>query len=92
MKHSGHNMDKLIDDNNFIEIVNKVIKMYNAEDFKKNDFYFSLNMIIDIGDLINNFITDKALNNFGCKYDAFYYRRVASNVIRYIQTHLNELY
>ena len=78
-------MDKLIDDNNFIEIVNKVIKMYNAEDFKKNDLYFALNMIIDIGHLIKNFISDKSLDDFG-------YRRVASNVIRYIQTHLNELY
>jgi len=85
-------MDKLIDDNNFIEIVNRVIKNYNAEDFKKNDLYFSLNMIIDIGHLINTFISDKAFNDFGYKYDARDYRRVASNVIRYIQTHLNELY
>lgn len=89
MKHSGHNMDDFLDDNDFIEIVNRVVRMYDAEDFNENDLDY---IEMEIADLIKDFITDEALDNFGYKYGTTNYRRVASNVIRYIQTHLKELY
>lgn len=92
MKHSGHNMDDFLDDNDFIEIVNRVVRMYDAEDFNENDLDYIDDMEMEIADLINDFITDEALDDFGYKYGTTNYRRVASNVIRYIQTHLNELY
>lgn len=92
MKHSGHNMDDFLDDNDFIEIVNRVVRMYDAEDFNENDLDYIDNMEMEIADLINDFITDEALDNVGYKYGTTNYRRVASNVIHYIQTHLNELY
>lgn len=92
MKHSGHNLDDFLDDNDFIEIVNRVVEMYDAEDFDENDLDYIDNMEREIADLINDFITDEALDDFGYKYGTTNYRRVASNVIRYIQEHLNELY
>ena len=92
MKHSGHNMDDFLDDNDFIEIVNRVVGMYDAEDFDENDLNYINDMETEIADLINDFITDEALDDFGYKYGTTNYRRVASNVIRYIQAHLNELY
>lgn len=92
MKHSGHNMDDFLDDNDFIEIVNRVVTMYDAEDFNGNDLGHIDNIEMEIADLINDFITDEALDDFGYKYGTTNYRRTASNVIRYIQTHLNELY
>ena len=92
MKHSGHNMDDFLDDNDFIEIVNRVVRMYDAEDFNVNDLGHIDDMEMEIADLIKDFITDEALDGFGYKYGTTNYRRVASNVIRYIQTHLSELY
>lgn len=58
----------------------------------ENDLGYIDNMEMEITDLINDFITDEALDDFGYKYGTTNYRRTASNVIRYIQTHLNELY
>ena len=81
-----------LDDNDFIEIVNRVVRMYDAEDFNENDLDYIDDMEMEIADLINDFITDEALDDFGYKYGTANYRRIASNVIRYIQTHLNELY
>jgi len=92
MKHSGHNLDDFLDDNDFIEIVNRVVTMYDAEDFNENDLDYIDNMEMEIADLINDFITDEALDDFGYKYGTTNYRRSASNVIHYIQTHINELY
>lgn len=92
MKHSGHTMDDFLDDNDFIEIVNRVVGMYDAEDFAGNDPGYIDDMEMEISDLINDFITDEALDDFGYKYGTANYRKVASNVIRYIQAHLDELY
>ncbi len=92
MKHSGHNMDDFLDDNDFMEIVNRVVRMYDAEDFNENDADYIDDMEMEIADLINDFVTDEALDEFGYKYGKTNYRRVASNVIRYIQAHLNKLY
>lgn len=92
MKHSGHNMDDFLDDDDFMEIVNRVVKMYDAEDFNENDLDYVDNMEMEIADLIKDFITDEAMDDFGYKYGTTNYRKVASNVINYIQTHLNELY
>ena len=92
MKHSGHNMDDFLDDNDFIEIVNRVVEMHDVEDFSENNIDYIDDMEMEIADLIKDFITDEASDNFGYKYGTTNYRKVASNVIRYIQTHLNELY
>ena len=92
MKHSGHNLDDFLDDNDFLEIVNRVVKMYGPEDFDENDLGHIDDMEMEIADLINDFITDEALDVWGYKYGTPNFRKVASNVIRYIQTHLNELY
>ena len=37
MKHSGHNFDDYLDDKDFIEIVNRVVGMYDAEEFEEDD-------------------------------------------------------
>lgn len=52
MKHSGHNMDDFLDDNDFIEIVNRVVRMYDAEDFNENDLDNIDDMEMEIADLI----------------------------------------
>ena len=36
MKHSGHNLDDYLDDKDFIEIVNRVVGMYDAEEFEED--------------------------------------------------------
>lgn len=92
MKHSGHNMDDFLDDDDFIEIVNRVVGMYDAEDFIGDDPGYIADMETEVFELINDFVADEALDDFGYKYGTTDYRRVASNVIRYIQEHLNELY
>ena len=39
-----------------------------------------------------DFIADDAVDDFGYKYGTTNYDMVASNVIKYIQEHLDELY
>lgn len=92
MMHSSHNMDDFLDDDDFIEIVNRVVRKYGVEDFDENDSNYINHMEREIADMINDFVADEAVNDFGYKYGATNYRNVASNVIHYIQTHLNELY
>jgi len=91
MKHSGHNYDNFLDDRDFLEIVNRAVINYCQEDF---DFAGddSDKIESEIADLINDFVDDEALDNFGYKYGTANYRTVASNVIQYIQKHINELY
>ena len=89
MKHSGHNYNDFLDDNDFLEIVNRAVMIYCQEDFDGND---PDKIESEIADLISDFVDDEALDNFGYKYGTTNYRTVASNVIQYIQKHINELY
>lgn len=91
MKHSGHNMDDYLDDKDFMEIVNRAVNMYDAEEFEEDDPEHIDNMEMDIADMINDFVNDEALDEFGYKYGETDYRQTASNVIQYIQDHLDEL-
>ena len=92
MKHSGHNFDDYLDDKDFMEIVNRVVGMYDAEEFEEDDPEHIDNMEMEIADMINDFVNDEALDEFGYKYGETDYRGVAYNVIQYIQEHLDELY
>ena len=92
MKHSGHNMDDYLDDKDFMEIVHRVARMYGPEDFDENDPEYIDNLEMDIADIIRDFVNDEALDEFGYKYGTTDYRQTASNVIQYIQEHLDELY
>ena len=92
MKHSGHNLDDYLDDKDFMEIVNRVVRMYEPEDFDENDLEYIDNLEIDIADLINDFVNDEAIDEFGYKYGETDYRQTASNIVKYIQEHLDELY
>ena len=92
MKHSGHNFDDYLDDKDFIEIVNRVVGMYDAEEFEEDDQEHIDNMEMEIADVIKDFANDEAIDEFGYKYGETDYRGVASNVITYIQEHLDELY
>lgn len=92
MKHSGHNFDDYLDDKDFIEIVNRAVNMYDAEEFEEDDPEHIDNMEMDIADMIKDFVNDEALDEFGYKYGETDYRGVAYNVIQYIQEHLDELY
>ena len=92
MKHSGHNLDDYLDDKDFIEIVNRVVGMYDAEEFEEDDQEHIDNMEMEIADVIKDFANDEAIDEFGYKYGTTDYRGVAYNVIQYIQEHLDELY
>lgn len=92
MKHSGHNLDDYLDDKDFIEIVNRVVGMYDAEEFEEDDQEHIDNMEMEIADVIKDFANDEAIDEFGYKYGETDYRGVAYNVIQYIQEHLDELY
>lgn len=92
MKHSGHNFDDYLDDKDFIEIVNRVVGMYDAEEFEEDDQEHIDNMEMEIADVIKDFANDEAIDEFGYKYGETDYRGVAYNVIQYIQEHLDELY
>lgn len=90
MKNSEHNYDDFLDDDDFLEIVNRVTYNYDAEDFLENDDTDEIEM--DIADLIHDFITDEALDEWGYKYGTVKCRRVASNIIKYIKSHIDTLY
>ena len=92
MKHSGHNLDDYLDDKDFMEIVRRVVKMYDAEEFEEDDPEHIDNMEMEIADVIKDFANDEAIDEFGYKYGETDYRGVAYNVIQYIQEHLDELY
>lgn len=92
MKHSGHNFDDYLDDKDFMEIVNRAVNMYDAEEFEEDDPEHIDNMEMEIADMIKDFVNDEALDEFGYKYGETDYRQTASNVIQYIQEHLDELY
>lgn len=92
MKHSGHNFDDYLDDKDFIEIVKRAVNMYDAEEFEEDDPEHIDNLEMDIADMIRHFVNDEALDEFGYKYGETDYRQTASNVIQYIQDHLDELY
>lgn len=92
MKHSGHNLDDFLDDKDFMEIVKRVVSMYGPEDFDENDPEYIDNLEMDIADMINDFTNDEALDEFGYKYGRTNCRQTASNIIQYIQDHLDELY
>lgn len=87
MKHSGHNLDDFLDDNDFMTIVNRVAEMYGIEDFDANDQEYLNDIEMDIAKVIKDFVEDEAVDNFGYKYGTTNYRSVASNVIEYIQSH-----
>lgn len=91
MKHSGHNFDDYLDDKDFMEIVKRVVNMYDAEEFEEDDPEHIDNMEMEIADMIRDFVNDEALDEFGYKYGETDYRQTASNVIQYIQDHLDEL-
>ena len=91
MKHSGHNFDDYLDDKDFMEIVNRAVNMYDAEEFEEDDPEHIDNMEMEIADMIRDFVNDEALDEFGYKYGETDYRQTASNVIQYIQDHLDEL-
>lgn len=92
MKHSGHNLDDFLDDNDFLEIVSRVVRKYAIEDFYERDMYHLDEVEDEISDLIADFTMEEALDDWGYKYGSTNYCTVASNVIQYIQTHLSELY
>ena len=92
MKHSGHNFDDYLDDKDFMEIVNRAVNMYDAEEFEEDDTEHIDNMEMEIADMIKDFANDEAIDEFGYKYGETDYRGVAYNVIQYIQEHLDELY
>lgn len=92
MKHSGHTLDDFLDDRDFMEIVRRVVKIYGPEDFDENDPEYIDNLEMDISDMINDFANDEAIDEFGYKYGRTSTRQTASNIIQYIQEHLDELY
>ena len=92
MKHGEHNFDDFLDDNDFLEIVNRVVKKYGPDDFDENDIEYLEYLEYDIKIIIMDFIADDAVDDFGYKYGTTNYDMVASNVIKYIQEHLDELY
>lgn len=92
MKHSGHNLNDFLDDDDFLTIVNRTIQMYGPEDFEDSNSDYFDDIKMEIEDLIGDFISDEALDDFGYKYGTTDYRRVAANVFEYIRKHLNELY
>ncbi len=91
MNHSEHNLDDNLDDKDFLEIVDRVVKIHTREEFDEKDLENIDKIEIEIADMIKDFVTDEALDSFGYKYGTTNYRRVASNVIQYIQTHMNEM-
>lgn len=82
MRHGAHNLDDYLDDADFTEIVDRVVGTYGPEDLD----------VREVASIINDFVSDEALDDFGYKYGTTDFRRVASNVIRYIRSHSGELY
>lgn len=92
MKHCGHNYDNFLDDRDFLEIVNRAVKIYCPEDFDEKDTDRIDEIEKEIADAIDEFVIDEAIDDFGYKYGSTNYRVVASNIIQYIQKNLDELY
>lgn len=92
MTHSSHNLNDYLDDDDFLAIVHEVVGMYGPEDFDANDQEYIDSIAYEIADVINDFVSNEALDDFGYKYGQTSYNNVAYDVIEYIQEHLDELY
>lgn len=92
MSHSGNNLDRYLDDEDFLSLVNDIVSIYGPEDFDGTDSKYIRNMESEIASMVNDFVSDDAVDDFGYKYGYIDFTAVAANLIRYVQSHLDELF
>lgn len=89
MKQNGRHYDVCLNDDDFLELVDRVVEVFDPDDFE-TDYVNEIED--DIIDMIIDFVDEKEIYDWWYKYRATNYPMIAHNIIRYIQKHLNELY
>ena len=90
LAHNGHTYDDYLDDGDFLEIAKRVYdefvsKQVSIEDFTDEEYRDKL--LEFVYDMLNDFVSYEAVNNFGYKYGEFSHigMSVAEHIVDFLE-------